>query len=535
MDNSKTVAYISSEYALSDDLPIFAGGLGVLAADYFLEARKSAIPFYFVGLLYHHGFIEDWPEGVLDPTKSALKLLKDENDELVLVDIDIFERPLLAKVWIKEEGNAHLLLLDLNTTANEQESREITAQLYGPDQKNMLAQQLVLGLGSVKLLNRLGIKPAIFHLNEGHTSFTILALVTDYLEENPNATLAEALSATKQKVVATKHTILHSSGIFFDRQQFDSLLTKYLARHKLNADEIYKLGNNYTDPANFSTNALLLNNCVRGSCVSGVHCAFEIGVHPNSTLIPVTNGVYKERWQDQKWQETKLDDLPDEKFSQIHQDNKSAAFKFLGLNLDPNYLTVVWSRRLAQYKRPLLIFSDLERLNRLVNDSSKPVQIIISGVAHRKDKEGQEIVAKINEIVAKPEFSKRIVYLPHYGLTLTKNLINCADLWLNNPEMGKEACGTSGMKAGLNGALEFTVPDGWAAEVDWTNIGWSLPDENAAENIYKILETEIVPCFYDLKPDWIARMRKTIALVENHYTTKRMMEDYLRQLYFPTN
>lgn len=537
----KSACYVCSEYALSDELPIYAGGLGVLAADYFFQAKSAPIPYYFTGLLYHHGFVSSSnSEWKFNPLDSGLTLLKDENDEIVSVDIDIEQRPLLAQVWIKREGNATLFLFDTDLPGNNEENREITAKLYGPDEKTRILQQLVLGIGSIKLMRRLGIKPSIYHLNEGHTSFVILALIAQMKDSNPDLSDEEILTKVSEHVVATKHTILHASGLFINEQEFNQLLGQFLKRHNLDAKKIFAFGHNYTNEGTFSTNAFLLNHVSRANCVSKIHCDFEKGIHPNSSLIPITNGVFPGRWKAPNCPNP-LDGTTNEELQKLHAKNKHDLLSFVAqktqVSLNPDVLTIVWARRLTEYKRPLLIFNDLTRLHELTSNPETPIQIIISGLASFADKEGQETLRKIIALTHSADFYGKIVYLPGYSLSTAAKLVIGADLWLNTPELGKEACGTSGMKAGLNGVLEFSVPDGWFAQVNWRGVGWDLMEEGIEKNIYDVLEQEIIPTYYG-KPkegtlSWIDRMRKTIEIIQGEFTTQRMMEDYIDKLYFP--
>lgn len=530
---AKLIAYYSMEYAIDKNLPIYAGGLGALAGDYVLEAGKlnseDGLGFVFLGLFY-----EDHLQN--EPINAGFKLLKDENDEPIWLDIDIAVRPILAQVWVKEYGSAKLYLLDTNVSSNEPEDKEITKNIYNPNSDVFLKQQLVLGFGSIKLFRRLKIKPDIYHLNEGHTAFAILALAVDWLDANPGQTLKTAIEAIKPQVVGTKHTILHGSGRDLSSDVFKKVLELYVTRHHLDSNELFKLGENEKLGSFFSTTYLLMANISRANCVSRLHCQFEKGVHPTSNLLPITNGINADHWQSANLKENDKY-LSDEKLWLAHQENKKSLFKFLNSGLDVNCLTLVWARRLAIYKRPLLLFSNLARLTKIVTNPQKPVQIIIAGRAQEGDQDSLNFARELLRISELPEFAGKVVFIPEYSLNNTEPLVAGADVWLNTPTVGMEACGTSGMKAGINGGLVLSTPDGWVGEVQLDGIGWTIKEENIEENLYSALEQEIIPEYYDLDgglpKKWLRRMQATRKIIQDGYTTKRMLKEYVEKLYFP--
>lgn len=531
--NRKTVAYFSMEYAVDKDLPIYAGGLGVLAADYLLEAGKlnpnEGLNYVFVGL-YYQDHVQN------EPTGAGFKILKDENDEPIWLDIDIAVRPIFARVWVKEYGETKLYLLDTNVSSNDPENKDITKNIYDPDNNIFLKQQLVLGLGSIKLFQRLKIKPDVYHLNEGHTAFVILALAVDWLDANPGNSLETAIEKIKAQVVGTKHTILPGSGRDVSSDVFRCVLEPYAKRHHLDVNELFKLGVNSHVGNFFSTTYLFIRNVSRANCVSTLHCNFERGVHPSSTLIPVTNGINADRWQSES---LRNDGFSDEELWKYHQENKKNMFSFLNLNMDLNHLTLVWARRLAVYKRPLLLFSDISRISKIVNNPEKPMQIIFSGRAQAGDQESIKFATELLRISELPEFKGKMVFIPEYSLNSTGPLVAGADIWLNTPTVGMEACGTSGMKAGINGGLVLSTPDGWVGEVQFEGIGWTIKEENIEENLYSALEKEIIPEYYELTDGlpkkWIGRMQATRKIVSDKYTTKRMLKEYVEKLYFPSS
>lgn len=529
----KLVAYYSMEYAIEKDLPIYAGGLGVLAGDYLLEAGKlnsqEGLNYIFLGLFYGDHLQNE-------PGNSGFKLLKDENDEPIWLDIDIAIRPIFAQVWVKDYGTAKLYLFDTNVTSNETADKEITKSLYDSNNDVFLKQQLVLAIGSVKLFQRLNLNPSVHHLNEGHTALTIIALAIDFMDSHPQSNIAEALQQIKPIIVGTKHTILHAAGRDISRTDFERILGQYAQRHKQNLQELFELGVNHETTNTFSTMYLLMSNIRSANCVSKLHCDFEAGVHHKSPLIPITNGINRGHWEAKIWGNASLS-LGDSDLWKIHQQNKNDMFKALNLDLDINNLTVVWARRLAFYKRPLLLFNDLSRLAKIINNPSQPLQIIIAGRPHPGDNESLQFAKELVKISRLPEFLDRFFFIPEYSLNVTAPLTSGADVWLNTPTVGIEACGTSGMKAGLNGGLVFSTRDGWTGEVDWKDTGWIVPEENVESNIYSILEEQIVPEYYnrqnELPDSWIQKMRQTMKIIQDKYTTKRMLKEYVEKLYFP--
>ncbi|MEK7127803.1 MAG: alpha-glucan family phosphorylase [Patescibacteria group bacterium] len=461
---NKSIAFICAEFGIEDSLPIYAGGLGILAGDFVIEAGKMGLDFNAVGLFYNG----QSPS----PDQAGYSLLP---------------TPFDFKVWHKAYGSANLYLLD---------GGEITKQLYGPDDITMLKQQILLGFGAVKLLNFLNVKPAVWHLNEGHTALTALALPPD------------------AKIVATKHTILPGAGLHLEWD----VVKKYLTVD----DDFISKASYKNNPKYFSTTAYLLRMAARANAVSTTHAEFERGVHPDSKLFPITDGVSVDRWLS-----------PNSKAG-----NKKILFDHLknkyGFSLNPDILTIIWARRLATYKRPHLLFEDLIRLGQIINNEKYPVQIIMAGKASQSDMEGQGVAGKIMDACERPEFKNKVVFVPDYDIPLAKLLTAGADVWLNTPLPGQEACGTSGMKSGLNGALMLSTADGWMAELDWSNIGWVLFEHGIVENLYNLIETLVTPLYYDNKTAWQSRMQKTREIVLNNYTAKRMVKDYLERLYFPS-
>ncbi len=515
------IAFFSMEYGFDDEKNQYAGGLGILAADYVLEAGERNYPFVAIGLKYSGAELTE-----------NFKEIQFDNGESVLYLPIIDERVAFRALMKRYSDNTYLILLDTDVPKNSSVNREILKSIYDSEVETFLKQQMILGLGGNMVLQKLYVSPSIYHLNEGHTAFAALGLL---LEEacSKQISLKEAFPLVTGKVVATKHTILSAAGINLDKKLFDFYLGKYCLENSFSVDEVFDFEEGgEDDDNNFSTTKFLIKVAARQNGVSKIHAVFEKKAHDESDLIPITNGINKNRWLAKEWNseqgksETEIKNILRGKL--INFVNKQSGENFL-----PDILTMVWARRFAKYKRPDLLFSEPERLLKILNDNNKPFQIILSGKAHPKDEFGQKTLRMIQEFIQNNNLKSKIVYLPNYNSEISHLLTAGADIWLNTPERGMEACGTSGMKAGINGTLQFSVSDGWVDEVDWDGVGWILPDANmeiTAKALFDTLENQIIPDFYN-KTNWQDKIKKTKEIVAKNYTTNRMFDDYLSKLY----
>ncbi len=511
------IAYFCAEYAFDGNVSMYAGGLGILAGDYVLEAALKNLPFVAIGLKYG----ESVPDG--------FSILNG-----VYVTIPLQKRKISAQVWHKAfSSNVHVFLLDTNITDNPEDDMKITHHLYDPDFHTRIYQQMVLGIGGIRLLSKLNISPKIYHLNEGHTAFAGIAIIAERKED-------------LDKVVITKHTVLSEAGILIPHEDFNNIVDSYAKETGLSVKDVFERGKFELNTEQFSTTKLIISCATRKNAVSRLHAVFEKQKHPHSNLISITNGVHRPRWQDKELLH-RSKNMSDAELWKIKRRLRIELIEYVrsvsGKSFNPDVCTLVWARRFAAYKRPNLLFSDMRRLTEIISNPSRPIQCIISGKAHPGDAEGNAIVQKIIAFSNTREAQGRIVYLPDYSVKSAEKLVRGADIWLNTPELGKEACGTSGMKACLNGALQCTIRDGWVDEVSWEGRGWILPGdvptEATAQVLYDLLAEEISPCFYEDSPDgvtelphkWIARMRSTMEIVEKDFTAERMLRDYNEKLY----
>jgi alpha-glucan phosphorylase-like protein len=601
------IAYFSMEYGLHDSLKIFSGGLGILAGDYLKEASDSNVNLVAVGLLYRYGYFKQSlginGEQIANyeaqqfskiPVQPAL----DSNGEWISVEVKYPGRNIIAKVWQVNIGSIKLFLLDADRPENEEHDRSITHHLYGGDNENRLKQEMLLGLGGIRALNKLGFKSDVYHCNEGHAAFIGIERLADLIS-NEGLTYAEAKEVVRVSTVFTTHTPVPAGHDSFHVDLFRHYMDSFAQRIGLSWDEFVMLGktNVHEDHFNMSFLASNLSQGING--VSMLHGDVSKMVLKN--LYPgfleeeleigyVTNGVHYSTWTAPEWKEihtkyfgekfpvSQLDfeawkniyNVPDNeiwnlqeslrlksinlikaRFSdnwlKLHQ-HPNLVSEILG-RLNPNALTIGFARRFATYKRGYLLFRNLERLSKIVNNPDRPVQFIFAGKAHPADKAGQDLIKSIVDISKRPEFRGKILFIQNYDMNLAKTLLQGVDVWLNTPTRPLEASGTSGEKGVMNGTMHFSVLDGWWVEGYKKDAGWALPaertfeyqefqDELDAETIYNILEEEIVPSFYDrgkngVPEKWVGYIKNTIAQVAPNFTTARMIRDYQDRYYNP--
>jgi starch phosphorylase len=534
------VAYFSAEYAIADALPTYAGGLGVLAADLVMQAGDDGRQLVAFGPAYRHNVAVKTDHNT--PLDQQLEVqgfhLLEQNGQQLVLDIGVpsWDKT-VVRVWERQFGTARLMLLDSDFAPNSADSRNLMANLYDPNLRTRLQQQYLLATAAIAVMQHLRIEPDVYHLNEGHMAWVILALVIEQAKRQPGMTVREALTNVGNEVVGTKHTILPGAGDFVELNLLKTLFGSLMEAHGLVLEEWFEAGHMPEAPDTFSTTRLLLTVARISNGVSEMHCVAERAAHPHSTLIPVTNGVYAPRWQHRDIAERGEGDAA---LWKRHGENRAGMVEhvnaLLGTKLAPDRLTAVWARRFAAYKRPTLLIHDLARLEKMLNHPKRPVQVIISGNANETDVEGMEALEAIMAAVQQKTLGGRLVYLPHYVSDTTKWLAGGADLWLNTPVRGMEACGTSGMKASLNGALQFSTSDGWFDEIDRRTIGWVLPEAEAETALYEMLEGEIAPLFYDrdhagVPVGWVKKMRAAIEMMEKQFTAHRMLNDYYEKMY----
>ena len=562
------IAYFSAEYGLDETIPIYSGGLGILSGDHLKSASDLGLPFVAVGMLYKEGYfiqkLSKYGEQENNYVKADLNNLpieavKDSEGKDLKITVDYPERKLYLKVWKINVGRIKLYLMDSDIDENSEEDKKVTLQLYGGDQDMRIKQEIVLGMGGVKLLKTLGLNPTVYHMNEGHSSFLTLELIKDLMEEK-KISFEMAKDITTSKTVFTTHTPVPAGNDIFPLDLVEKYFKDFWPKIGLSREEFLKLGMKPTEKLDngFNMGILALKNAGKKNGVSKLHGAVSrelfgevwTNIAANESPIGyVTNGIHTCSWLAQNlkelyneylipyWQDNmqkddvwkQIKDIPNERLWNEHQARKMKMLKMVKENtterlkrvgipyeeikeitskINPNALTIGFARRFATYKRATLIFKDLERITQILNDSERPIQLIFAGKAHPLDKVGQDLIKYINELAMKPQFKGKIFVLENYNIGMSRYLISGCDVWLNNPRRPMEASGTSGQKASVNGVINFSVLDGWWAEgYDQTN-GWTIgtnaeftsyeeQDLADSESLYNTLENKIIPLYYE--------------------------------------
>ena len=602
-----SIAYFSMEYGLHDSLKIFSGGLGILAGDYLKEASDSKVNLVGLGLLYRYGYfrqnisINGEQLSNYDPqqfSKIPVQPAYDDEGNWITIQVDYPGRTVIARVWQVNVGSIKLFLLDTDFEDNSDEDRFVTHHLYGGDNENRLKQELLLGLGGIRALKKLGFEMDIYHCNEGHAAMIGLERIADFVAEK-GLLYAEAKEVVRASTLFTTHTPVPAGHDSFHQDMFKNYMDKYPQRVGISWDEFCNLGKAeyYEDHFNMSYLACNLSQGINGVSMLHGEVSKEVlsplykGFLPEELKIGyVTNGVHYATWAAKEWKEmhqkyfgngfpedqldfdtwNKIYEIPDEEIWNMKQtlrlktignikqrftsswikrnENPKLISEVLG-KLNPYALTIGFARRFATYKRAHLLFRNLDRLSKLVNNPARPVQFIFAGKAHPADKAGQDLIKYIVEISKRPEFAGKIIFVQNYDMNLAKIMLQGVDIWMNTPTRPLEASGTSGEKGVMNGTIHFSVLDGWWVEGYRKDAGWALPQENAydvtdlqdemdAETIYNILEEEILPVFYDrnikgIPEKWVSYIKNTFAQVAPDFTTARMIRDYHDRFYNP--
>ncbi|MDT8393185.1 MAG: alpha-glucan family phosphorylase [Bacteroidales bacterium] len=604
---SPLISYFSMEYGLHTSIKIYSGGLGILAGDYLKQASDSNLNMIGIGLMYRYGYfnqrLSPHGEQIAEYVRQRFSYLpispvRDEQGKWIKINLALPGRSLTAKAWQLDIGRIKLYLLDTDISDNQDKDRTITHHLYGGNNEHRLKQELLLGVGGIRLLEALKLSPNVYHCNEGHAAFIGIERMRRLIESRI-ITYPMAKEIVRASTLFTTHTPVPAGHDAFSEDLLRTYIPHYPGRLNISWDEFMQLGranpHSKADPFSMSVLAVNLSGEVNG--VSRIHGKesrkmFSVmypGYFPEEVNIGhITNGVHYATWTSRIWidlfKETfgpgfyenqsdpkyweKVRDIPDNVIWNVRQELKSELFAFLKKRLtedmahrqeapqiiintidklDANILTIGFARRFATYKRAQLLFKNEAQLARIVNNPDRPVQFIFAGKAHPNDKAGQDLIRHIIETSRKPEFQGRIVFLENYDMQLARKLVQGVDVWLNTPTRPLEASGTSGMKALMNGVLNFSVMDGWWAEGFRENAGWAIEekrtfdnqqfqDELDAETIYNIFEDDIIPRFYKLNQDnvpaeWIRYVKNSIAGICSEFTMKRMLDQYVEKYY----
>lgn len=600
-----SVAYFSMEFGIHPCLKTYSGGLGILAGDYLKEASDSNFSIIGIGLMYRFGYFRQkiGPKGEQLAIYEAeefshlpINPVKDKNGNQMCVSLVWPGRNVKVRVWEARVGKVRLFLLDTDFEENLQEDRTVTHHLYGGDIENRLKQELILGIGGMRVLEELGISPGLYHSNEGHSAFISLERLRRLISDE-HLTFNQATEVVRASTLFTTHTPVPAGHDAFDEDLLRKYISHYHSRLNISWDELMALGRCEGDSDrkfNMSYLATRMSQEVNG--VSKLHGEVSRGMF--NKLWPgylkdelfighVTNGVHYPTWLAPEWQEfyeeltgsrhfdqtdrtiwEKLYNADDKRIYEIKKDLKKKLFanirkklqsemmekhvsprKLLNISthLDEKALTIGFARRFATYKRAHLMFRDLDRLEKIVNDPERPVQFIYAGKAHPNDGGGQDLIRRIFEISQMPQFAGKVIFLENYDIEMAKYLVRGVDIWLNTPTRPLEASGTSGEKAVMNGTLHFSVLDGWWVEGYHAFAGWALPkkrtfsnqdlqDDVDAETIYNMLEYEIIPAYYsfndqDVPVEWISHIKNTMVRIAPEFTMKRQIDDYFEKYY----
>lgn len=540
--SKEPVAYFCAEFALASNVPTYIGGLGVLSGDYVKEASDGDFPIVGIGLFYNesHQLNENSPgenngaTKVIDPRENGLSLAVDDKENRILISLPIQDRIVRAQAWKWTKGCVTVYLLDTNILENEQNDRQITARLYIPDKEMRVKQEMVLGIGGSRLLQSLKIHPSVYHLNEGHSAFLALEL-TRYEMEKRNVDFVKACSFASQHIAFTNHTLVQAGNEIFSKDLVSAMMQKYAEELRVPIAELVSLGS-IQDPSLFSMTTLSLRFSSKINAVSALHGRKASEIFSPHKMEIVTNGIYVDGWDSIK--------TGGEKNIWIsHQENKkkllSAIKEKSGEEWSENILLIGWARRFVPYKRPLAILENIKELKKMAKTKGREIKIVFAGHASEGDEEGEKILCEVRRIITE-ELKGVAVFLPNYNLELARILTSGCDVWLNTPVVGSEACGTSGMKAALNGALPLTTKDGWVDEVDLDGIGWILEDTDINRKILDILDKSVVPMYYkhlensnDSASEWLARMEKARGLILAKFSMTRALRQYIENIYLP--
>ena len=551
-DFQPTVAYFCAEFGITQTLPIYSGGLGILAGDMVKQASNVRLPLVAIGLFYKQGYFiqeinqkgQQIPQYKdIIPAKAGLELVTTDNGKPLQLFIPYQDQAITVQIWLYKVGEISLYLLDTNLDSNN-DLKTITNRLYDPNPEIRIKQEMILGIGGVKLLHALNLQPATYHLNEGHSAFAAYELAADIMHQQGVA-FDEAISQIKPSLVFTNHTVVAAGNDIFGKHQVGANLQTYAEAESLPLKQMLELGSDSQDDTIFSMTNLALNTAGRANTVSKLHHQIARTVWPEYHFHSVTNGVHLPTWIAPNIQSSVpaldvlgLNRLDTQQLWQLHQQNKQELCQFIaeqtGRVFNPEVLTVVWARRFAGYKRANLVLQDSADLKKLIKNNS--IQIIFAGKAHPNDEIGQDIIDTINRQIRLGGLEDSVVFLPNYSIDSAKKLVSGADVWLNIPRRSQEASGTSGMKSGANGVLQLSISDGWVDEVIWDNIGWMLPEERTDEAIYDYLIKQVIPLYLSrdkagVPQEWVHHMHQTMQIIWQRYSAQRMLKEYQELLY----
>ncbi|MEZ4696261.1 MAG: alpha-glucan family phosphorylase [Rhodothermales bacterium] len=594
-DQDRSVAYFCMEYGLHESLPLYSGGLGVLAGDHTKAASDLGLPMTAVGLFLRDGYFKQffdskgWQQSeypAIDVTEAPFELVRNENGDPVSVTVELGHEILHLRAWKLNIGRTVLYLLDADLDSNKYEWRHLTSRLYGGNRRTRIQQEIVLGIGGIRLLRALNVSPSVYHMNEGHCAFLGFELLREQISAGTSH--GDAIDWIRERTVFTTHTPVMAGHDRFDPDLFRQEMAGFSHASGLDLGTLLALGrlNPQDDQESFTMTVLGLNLASRCNGVSRLNGevarAQWMHKYPGVPVeeVPighVTNGVHLETWTSPRsrffldkhlgnwkadpeaWQ--KVWDIPNHDLWNYRQELRKALIDYALTatadqslpqhpDLDPNVLTIGFARRFATYKRAPLFFHDMERAARILTNPDFPVQLIYAGKAHPADDDGKWFIQRIYEITRMPEFKGKVVFIENYDMSVGRALVSGADVWLNNPRRPYEASGTSGQKVAVHGGMNLSILDGWWPEGYNGRNGWAIghdasadykdpevQDPEDAQFLYSVLENDVVPTFYrrdehGIPIDWLTMMREAMSYLPYQFSARRMVTDYVHQLYF---
>lgn len=596
------IAYFSAEFGLHHSLPFYAGGLGFLAGDFLKECSDLGVPTVGVGFMYPEGYLhqkvsaDGWQMNeseTLDRSHAPICRVHDKDGQPLTIKVPISERSIYFEVWKAQIGRVPLYLIDTDIDANDPWNRGISSRLYIGDSEQRLVQEIILGIGGTQILNALGIRHSVLHLNEGHSSFAILERIREKVEKGLG--YRDASDQVRATTVFTTHTPVPAGHDVFPFALMDKYFESYIPLLEMSRDEFYRLGMDPRNPdAGFNMTAFALRMSAHCNAVSKKHGEVTRSMWHHlwpsvlESEVPIshiTNGVHVPTWIDSRlaalfnrylgpnwladhdnpsiWQ--LVDDIPDAELWRVHRLQKMILIAMMqerarerwkehadpniimasGIMFDPGTLTLGFARRFATYKRANLILQDMERLKGILNNPKRPVQIVFAGKAHPADNAGKQLLQRVFNAARDPDIGGRVAFIEDYDEEIAQYLVHGVDVWLNNPQPPFEASGTSGMKAGINGVPHLSALDGWWIEGYNGSNGWAFDGENEwsmasdavdAEELYSILEKQIVPLYYDkdeagVSSAWVKVMKESIKSAAPLFSSRRMVKEYALKFY----
>ncbi|MFH1244182.1 MAG: alpha-glucan family phosphorylase [bacterium] len=528
----RPIAYFCAEYAIFSELQTYAGGLGVLAGDYVREMGDEGVPMVAIGLYYSEGFThkELSPDGkVVDlreasrPEEMGFSLVSDQQGKIILIKLPIQDREVWIRAWRWEYKSVTLFLLDTRVEKNTEQDQHITDTLYTTEKEVRLKQEMILGIGGLRMLLQLKYHPAYYHLNEGHSAFLIYELIHHEMQEHGLA-FEEAKERAKKHVLFTNHTLIAAGHDVFSNDLVALTLSHYAEELAIPVKQLVDLGL-VQQSSSFSMTMLAMRAAGKINAVSELHAKKAKEIWTDHPMEAITNGIHLPTW----------DQIGESEIWEKHQENKHKLASLIaektGEQWNEKTILLGWARRMVRYKRPLAIVERLKQFREMAKNAERPIHVVFAGVSHPSDTDGQKLLEEL-QYRLNLDLKGLAVYLPHYNLELARVMTAGCDVWINTPVVGFEACGTSGMKAALNGVLPLSTNDGWMSEVEMLGIGWGLPDTDLTEQMLLTLENKILPLYYErnhegVPESWVTMMRNARELIINKYSMARVVKQYL--------